>query len=237
MFALFFILNLSYASIYMYFPVSSQISDGGVLYIGKFGKNHIARLIFDAEDPTPILSVSTTPEANTVLRDGRLWITFKVPPSPGRYYMDITVERNTGIEKYTVAYDVVEKPLLVKIPSSSISIPEAGSSKFSIGIVNTSLGTTKVKVDCPRCSPVETTLPPKETKVVTLRATSTLSGKYEEYVRVKDLYSDEEYKEPVTFVVYPTIAGRVYSVYLLPDIFLPVLYPFRLFLGVLFWRM
>ncbi len=236
LFALFFILSLSHASIYIYFPVSSQISDGGILYIGKLGKSHVVRLIFNAEDPSPILSVDTTPEANTVIRDGRLWITFQAPSSPGRYYLDISVERNTGMERYTIAYDVVEKPLLVELPSPTVSIPEAGTSNFSVGIVNTSLGSTKVRVSCPRCPAVEVPIPPKETKVITLSASSTLSGDYNEEITVIDLYSGEKYTSPVTFVVYPTIEGRVRSVYLLPDVFLPVLYPFRLFLGVLFWR-
>ena len=236
-FALFSLLTPSFALTYLYYPTSGTVSDGGVFYIGKVGKNHIVKLILDAKDPSPIQSITTDIPSEINYSAGRAFITFKAPSQEGNYAITLVIKRSNGIETVKIAFDVVSKPLEVVIGSSEPSIPEAGDGSFDVAVVNHGVGLTRLTISSPFPSePTTVVLPPHEVVKRSLTLHGGLSGTYSTEVVVKDELSGETYEVPVTVTVYPTLPGRVKTVYLLADPFLPVLEPIRLLLGVIFWR-
>ncbi len=236
-FALFFLLTPSFALTYIYYPTSGTVSDNGVFYIGKVGKNHIVKLILNAQDPSPIESITTDIPSEINYSVGRAFITFKAPSRDGNYAITLVIKRKNGIETVRIAFDVVSRPLEVVLGSSEPSVPEAGDGTLDVAVINHGVGLTKLSISSLFPSePTTAVLPPHEVVKRSLTLHGGLSGEYSSEVVVKDELSGETYKVPITVTVYPTLSGRVKTVYLLADPFLPILQPIRLLLGVIFWR-
>lgn len=235
LFALLLLTGIVLAETPVYFPVSGTVTDGGTFYIGKTGMNHSVRIILGAEG---VSSIETDYPANVTISSGRAWVDFNAPSTPGPHHLCLDVVKETGLESFCIAYDVVENPLRVITEGNEVSVPEAGSSSFEFYVVNTGVGTTTLIPDCTYpCEGEEIVVYPMKESGGTVTFHSVVSGEYPSEILLKDALSGEVYRIPVTVNVYPTIRGRIRVHSILSDVFLPILHPVRLILGVLFWRM
>ena len=238
LFVLLFLASLVSSATWIYEPVAASVTDQGALYIGKVGRNHMVKLILNAEQPEPIEDVMLDyPGKRITVSSGRIYIEFNAPSIPGRYSIKITVKKKTGIESFTIGFDVVEKPLQIKVENNLIVIPELEQNTLRILVINPLASSTYLMVTSPDAvRPIRFFLPRHEVpepKEIQLRAD--FSGDYPSYVLAEDILNGETYKIPIHIHVTSTMRGRIESIRMAPDLFLPVLYPPRLLLEVLMW--
>ncbi|NPA87002.1 MAG: hypothetical protein GXO00_03255, partial [Candidatus Diapherotrites archaeon] len=167
---------------------------------------------------------------------GRLIVEFNAPAEEGNYSVELLLQKENGLETVYIAYDV-KRSILSVSADGTVRIPEGGEGSLRAVVYNPGAGITTVKLYSSFPSgEVVRELPAHEAVELEIPLYSSFSGTFEEKVYVVDLRSGEVYESPVTVEVYPTLYGRIRSVYLFPELAFPLLYPIRLLLGVMFWK-
>lgn len=228
-----FLASLVAADTLIYYPVSATVTDGGTFFMGNVGRGHLVHIIISGDTPSRILNLSTSLPAQITSRAGRIWVDLNAPHTPGPFSVCFDATKTTGIEHFCLGFNVVDKPLQIKPQSDTVLVPEYGSSTLSFLVINQSLGTTEIKPSCTfPCTAKAIPIHPATVSQGDITFSYSLAGDYPATLTFTDLRSGEEYNLPITISVYPTLTGRIRSGRLLPDIALPLLYPFRLLLEV-----
>lgn len=228
------LLSEVFALTHIFYPKSSLIEDGSVIYMGRVGFNHVLKIIIDGSYPDKITKVSTDPETNIIHAAGRYYV-YYAPENIGPGGIKFYVEKNNITEVFTLSYDVSRSVLDVNI-QPVVSIPEFSEGNLELFIFNHSLGSTSVRISCPRCESNDLTLNPLEPVKVNISVTTDLSGTYSVPLVVEDLRSRDRYNLRFLLVSVPTLNGRILAGSKFFDFLFPLLQPFKDIAGVIFWK-
>ncbi len=228
------LLGEALASTHIFYPRSALVEDGSIIYMGKVGLGHVLKIIIDGTYPEKIVEIHTDPETKIVEDAGRYYIYF-VPQNMGPGGIKFYVEKNSTTEVFTLTFDVVRSTLDVDA-QPIIFLQEFSRGNIKLQVFNTSLGSTDIRVVCPRCGTVYAALKALEPLEINIPIFSDLSGRYPLKLRVEDLRTGQHYTLPFTLVVLPTLRGRMVAGSRYFDFLFPFLQPFKDMVGVVFWR-
>lgn len=211
-----------YAAVYVYYPVNLTIDSDGYYYIGKVGVNHQIKIITSATDVN-------VENATVEVSNNRSWI-YYVPTKTGELSICGTLDGH----EVCFGFDVVER-VLDTYADESVVILERHPSLVSVAVANRGNGITKVSVECSVCKTVEASVQAHELVRIDVPVEINIIGNVTVPFIIKDLKSGSTYTEYVNIVVEPSLKGRMLLPFDLPDMFTPILYPFRALLAVIAW--